>query len=231
MPKVMNLDFRKAPPAQGGGTDKIPPGRYFLTVSGVSEPGNQSQTGKPMPVVNFKVARGELTGRRLRDQFVFPKSAEDSLFGMQRFHAFLLCLGLAVPSDRPFKLDLEKIVGKTCWAEVADGELPARGSNPARTVSQVAEYVMPVAAQNGTSAPAADDDEDEGEDEEVAASAPRRRQTAAPAAVAEAPRRRRAAAPPPVVEPDDEDGDDDDDDDELEVAASDEVEDDEFPFN
>lgn len=160
MARLLTLNFKGAPPTQGGGTDIVPADKYRLVVAKTSDPGNNSSTGKPMVVINFKIARGDQKGKRLRDQFVLPHEDGAQMVGLQRLHACLLALGVKVPADKKFKIDMDSLVGRQCDADVVDGELPAQGGRAARKVSQIETYVIP-----GQKTAADDDDEDEEESE------------------------------------------------------------------
>lgn len=213
MARQISLDFNGAPPSSGGGTDYIPPAKYQLVVTKTSDPGNKSANGKPMVVFNYKVFNGPQKGKRLRDNFVMPMTAEDQKVGLQRLHAALLAMGVKVPADRKFKLDLDTIVGRRLQANVADSILPAQDNRPSRTISAVDEYVIP-GSKAAASAPddedeededdededesdddAEDEEDDDDDEEEAPPAATTRRERAAP--VAEAPQRRRAQAVPP----------------------------------
>jgi ribosomal protein L12E/L44/L45/RPP1/RPP2 len=208
MPKMLSLDFRKDPPSLGGGgTDRIPAGVYRLKITGVSDPSNKSSTGKPMPVIRFSVVGPNEIGKRIQDNFVFPvPGSEDSAFGMQRFGGMLQAAGVDVPTDRGFKIDLDRLIGKELWAEVGDNTLPANNGRAERTISRVVEYKLP------TDTPKA--------------------ATAAPAVAPKAATPRRAAAPAPVQAEvfSDEAEVDEDESEELEEEVVAETSDDEFPF-
>lgn len=152
MPRIVEVDFTDAPPAQGGaGGDHIPPGKYLLEVKNVAQEAARS-SGRPMFTAIFTVKGGAegTTGKSIRDNFVLPQTTSDSKFGLQRFHAFLLALGLNV-SKPNIKFDLDRLTGLTCIAEVYDDTLEARDGNRERVVTKVGSY-FPVPASNGTSA-------------------------------------------------------------------------------
>lgn len=156
MANIITLDLRDAPPAQGGGLDYVPPGTYRLRVDSTVY-GNAKTSGRPMITISFRIAEGPHQGGRLNDRFTLPTNDKDSKFGLQRFHAFLLALGAKV-SQTAFKLDLDSLENKLVTAEVVDNKMPASTSDDGRsfserTVSRVAEYVIPTRAP-ATPAPA-----------------------------------------------------------------------------
>lgn len=138
MPNIIEVDFREAPPTQGGAqTDHIPPGRYALKVERAES--GVSTTKKPMLTFHFKVAQGEYAGKRVRGNFVLPADESDSKLGLQRFHAFVLAFGAKV-GERKFKLDIDQFVGKVIAADVADNTIEANGRYPTRIVSTPEAY-------------------------------------------------------------------------------------------
>lgn len=255
MAKTMQLDFRKAPPSSGGGTDKVPPGNYELVITKVSDPNAKSRSGKPMLTFNYKIARGPEAGKRLRDNFLLPASAEDNNFGLQKLHACLLSCNLPVPADKKFSIDLEKLVGKRLLVSVADGVLPGQDGKPDRTVSQVDEYLMPRKVEaddddesdddeDEDEAPAAkpkakakakkqpepepdEDDEEESEDDEDEEPEPAPKPKAKAKAKAEAPAEKPKAKKAKAPPPEEDDDDDEDDEDE---SDEDDDDSDDFPF-
>lgn len=203
MANVIDLDFREAPPVQGGGTSKIPPGRYLLQVTDVKS--TTASTGAKMVTVTFSVANGPHQYARLQDRFVFPKSATDSKFGLSRFHAFLLAIGVIVKNAK-FNFDLDLLKNRYVYADVIDEERQASedGKYPARTVSSPQAYYnrketdeaaknegtqpLTTEAAAPTAAPAA-------------APAPAPQAAPAPAAVAAPPAAAAPPPPPPAPEP------------------------------
>lgn len=166
MARTIRLNFKGAPPSAGDRSDVIPPGDYRLEVAKMAETKSKS-SGKPMIVANFKVSVGEQKGKRLRENFMLPQSKDDSLVGLQRLHACLLSLGVKVPADREFRLDFDSITARKCEAVVVNGQLPANGDYPARTISEITEYKIPTAASAKRRAePEDDDDEDEDDEDE-----------------------------------------------------------------
>ena len=168
MPTV-TLDFRKAPPAQAGGRqDYIKPGVHKFKI--VKYDDTDSKSGKTMHAFTIQITRGEEKGKKLTEYFPMPKSARDSLFPLQKLHAFMIAAGAKPPRDKTFKIDLAKFVGKELSGEVGDERQEAStGANgqtfPARTVSRVFDYIDPkeLAKQD---ADEEDDEEYEDEDEE-----------------------------------------------------------------
>lgn len=119
---VFDLDFGDAPPAQGASYDRIPPGTYGIRLEKMERVTSQSK--KPMARVGLRVDEGPFAGKRLGEQFVFPASADDSKFGLQRFHAFLVALGMK-EQTKAVRIEGNKFLGRTCIAEVDDEEIPA----------------------------------------------------------------------------------------------------------
>lgn len=119
---VFQFDFTDAPPAQGSTFDRIPPGTYVLRLEKAERV--ESSKGSTMARVTCRVDSGQYAGKRLGEQFVFPKDSSSSKFGLQRFHAFLIALGMK-QATKKVEIDLRKFVGRTCVAEVDDEEIPA----------------------------------------------------------------------------------------------------------
>ena len=140
MAREVIVDLRGAPPAQGGGgSAKIPEGRYPFRV----EKGDTdvTQAGKSRITIWLRVAGGEFKGKRIRDDFIFPKSPDDSKFGAQRFHAFLLAAGAPAKEAR-FKVDLDWFTNRPIFADIEDNEMPASpdGKYAARITSRRGAY-------------------------------------------------------------------------------------------
>ncbi len=178
---TLELDFTGAPPQQGGGSDRIPPGRYALKVTEISQA--TSGNGNPMIRVSVDVASGPEAGKQLRDQFMVGVGKEGSKFGLQRFHAFLIALGAPMAQGK-VKFNTDSLVGKVFEGQVGDKEMPAQGEFDARIVSEVRAYhkLGSGAVAPKTAAPAA-----------APAAAPK-------AAAAAAPKPKPAPAPVAVVE-------------------------------
>jgi hypothetical protein len=194
---VMVLDFDEAPPVQGGGgeADYIPPDNYTLRVETAEK--SESKNGKPMATVRFRVAEGEYTGKRLVERFVFPRAGtDDNNMGLRRFHGLLMALGFAEQRKRGVKIDLEKLSGRECTAQVDDEYQEATEQYPARTRSRPIGF-YPVEKE-----PAEDEDDDEDEEEEVVEEAPKKK----------APKDKAKAKKAKEPEPEDEDEDDDEED-------------------
>src|SRR3990172_1109690 len=88
-----------------------------------------------MARVALRVNDGDMAGKRLGELFVFPVKEDDSRFGLQRFHAFLIALGMKEQS-KAVRIDGKQFTGRTCIAEVDDEEMPATDSYPARVRSR-----------------------------------------------------------------------------------------------
>lgn len=145
MPRIVTFDFTDAPPAQGGGlTDHIPPGKYRLRVTNIED--GTAKSGKRMLTVSFEVASGDFIGKRLVERFVLATDKPGEVpFGLKRLHAFLLSLGLPV-QQKSTKLDLDKLVGQTCDADVVDDKIEASEQYPERIVSRINTFHIPEAA-------------------------------------------------------------------------------------
>ena len=191
---VFELDFGGAPPAQGSLADRIPPGTYALRLEKMERV--IAKSGALMARVGLRVNEGELAGKRLSEQFVFPASPDGSQFGLQRFHAFLIALGMK-EQQKAVRIDGSVFVGKVCVAEVDDEEMPATDNYPARIRSRplafyrVGDPNIPNGASPQAAAPEPDD-----EPETPALEAP----APAPAPKAKAAKATAAAAPAPAAE-------------------------------
>lgn len=146
MPRTVVLDFTDAPPAQGGGGfDHVPPGRYAIKLTQISEERAKSSNRK-MIVARWEVATGDQTGKSLSDRFVVEGDAK---FGRQRLHACLLALTLPV-AQKKIKIDLDTLSGRSCVALVVDEEIPASENYPSRMGSRIQAY-FPIESKNGSS--------------------------------------------------------------------------------
>lgn len=163
MANVITVDLRGIEPAQEGGfSDLVPSGRYKLRVVSATLTKTTAEPPRPMVRVAFRIAEGEHMGARQVDRFPLATSVSGSDFGRQRFAAFLLALGIKVPSAQ-FKIDLDKLVGRVAEAEIDRGTLPANEARgfAQREVSQIREYIFsrqapaaPAPASAATPAPA-----------------------------------------------------------------------------
>lgn len=153
MPRYVQVDLTDAPPAQGSGGDHVPPGKYVLEIRLVSVETARS-SGRPMYTCQFSVAQGAegTIGKTLRDNFALPQTQQDSKFGLQRFHAFMLAVGFTI-SKPTFQLDLDLFTGRKVVAEVYDDTIPASGGYQERLVSKISSY-FPLSSlqQNGAAA-------------------------------------------------------------------------------
>lgn len=154
MAQNITLDFSNAPPAQPGqGFARIPEGQYPLRVSKLE--GTQAASGRPMVRGSLTVTSGEMSGKTIGVQFTLPKDADDSIFGLQQLHQFLVALGMK-PQDKNVTLDLEKFVKRELVADVQDDTIPARGQYSERIVSKpIAFYPKKGAAAKSPNGPAA----------------------------------------------------------------------------
>jgi hypothetical protein len=186
---TIEFDFTGAPPAQGkAGGDRIAPGTYLLEVATLDSA--PAKSGRPMVTATLVVKNdGSYVGKKLVERFAFPKpDSDDSTFGLQRWHAFLVACGMKERKGK-LSLDLDTLIGKGLVAEVDDEYQEASGNFAARTVSR------PLAFYSKKS-PEADN---VGQTTAVPAAAP----TPAPAAAAEAPAA--VAETPAEAEAEDED--------------------------
>lgn len=161
---IIKVNFKGAPPSQGTIADRIPDGDYRFEV--VKMVNGKAQSGKEMITASYAVARGDQKGKRIVDRFAFPDAKDDSMFGLQRFHAMLLACGIKVPADKAFNLDLDKVVGKAFDANVGEGEMPPRNGRPAIKTTQIREYKIPTGAARSVRPPDDEDEEDEDEPED-----------------------------------------------------------------
>lgn len=154
---IVEVDFEGAPPAQGGGQDYVPPGKYLAEVQELTA-GESKNSGKQMLTLTIRVrAPEEYAGKKLTDYFVIERGGK-SLFGLQRFHAFMLALGVTINTTK-VRFDTEKIVGRQFIVEVIDEKREATEQYPERTVSRAVAYyttqgLNPVAKDGASPAPA-----------------------------------------------------------------------------
>lgn len=121
MANVITLDFKDAPPAQGGGGlgDHVTPGGYLLTIGKLSQ--SNTTTGKEMVNAEYRTAEN----KRITENFVLPRpGTNDSKFPLQRFHALLVSIGMAEQSGQA-SLDLDKMSGRQFIGDVVDDIIPA----------------------------------------------------------------------------------------------------------
>ena len=203
MPKIVNLDFSAAPPRQGGGgITFVPPGPYVLRVTDADT--GESTAGNPQFIVTFEINEGEHFGDELKDYFSpCPPRKGDKMNGAQKFHALLIALGFKQQKG-PVKLDLEKLIGRKCTANIGTEQMQATAQYPnARDASKIKSYELPT----GVTSPAG------GEPEAPVASSNGAAPVAKAAVAVAAPVAAAAAeeAPPPDDEPVQEvvDGDED----------------------
>lgn len=183
MPRQTTVDFTGAPPAQGSvGPDYVHPGKYGFAVELVDETTSKN-SGKKMYVANIALATKEGV-KKLVDRFVMDTDPGKQPYGKQRFHAFLLALGLPV-QERQMSFDLDRLTGLRGIVEVVDEQQAATEQYAARVTSRpVGYYPLTAATPAAAPAPAA-----------AAAPAPAPAAVAAPVAPPAAP-----AAPPPSAE-------------------------------
>jgi hypothetical protein len=169
----MEFDFTGAPPVQGKvGGDRIAPGTYLLEI-GKLDP-TPAKSGRAMITATLVVKNdGPYVGKKLVERFSFPRpGSDDSSFPLQRWHAFLVAIGMKERKGK-LSLDIDTLIGKEIVAEVDDEFQEAKDNFPARTVSRPMAF-------HRTKSPEA---ENVGQTTAVPAAAP----APAPAAAAEAP--------------------------------------------
>jgi hypothetical protein len=125
----------------------VPPGKYAVEVRNVAQEAARN-TGRPMFTVILGIIEGEMKGKTLRDNFALPQTVSDSKYGLQRFHAFLLALGITITKPQ-IRFDLDALNNRRCVADVYDDTMPPREGYAERTISKVSAY-FPVGAGAGT---------------------------------------------------------------------------------
>ena len=143
MAEDLVLDFSGAPPSSGPQSDHIPPGSYVLKIEKAEL--TKTKKDKPMIVADLTVSRGPFTGKRLRDYFTIPESAEDSLVGLQRLNSVLVAVrGKEGKGRNKADAVITGITGKELLADVDDKELAAQaGYDTPLTVSNIVAYHYP----------------------------------------------------------------------------------------
>ena len=152
MSNVIEVDFEGAPPAQGGRAVHIPRGQYAFRIIGMGQSKTRGTPSKQMITAQLAVNDGEQKGAHLEDRFVFPATAEDTKYGIQRFNAFLQALGANVKGK--MKIDLDALPGKLVLADVDDNVIPATDQYPEKTVSAPVAYYNIKTLQADNAAPA-----------------------------------------------------------------------------
>ena len=172
MPTYVLPTKGKEPATGGGRRDYIKPGVYKLKVAKYSD--KPANSGAAMHAYAYKVeTKGDEQGKQINDYFAMPKGARDSDFGVRKMMAFLLAVGVKVDTKKNMKIDPAKYVGKSIWVEIGDDRQEARKGPdgkmyPARTVSNIFEYLTESAARKlaGAKSKDADDDDEDDEDDE-----------------------------------------------------------------
>ncbi len=137
---TMEFDFTGAPPAQGAaGGARVAPGTYLLAVSSLDK--SPAKSGRPMVTATSVIKNdGPYVGKKLVERFAFPRpDSDDSPFGLQRWHAFLVACGLKERKGK-LTLDLDMLLNKEYVAEVDDEFQEAKDNFPARTVSRLLAF-------------------------------------------------------------------------------------------
>lgn len=152
----VTYDFGGTTPVEGGGgSDRVPPGRYHLAVEKFEETVTQT-SGNRMVNLSFTIASpGEHLGKRIRDNIVLaPGKDGKPSFGMQRLMGFLFALNVPVP-QKQVSFDSDALTGKLLEADIGDDEIPANGQYEARVVSKPRTYHIPEALKAQIPQPAA----------------------------------------------------------------------------
>lgn len=169
---VHTFDLSKVEAASGGSRrDYIKPGTYTFEI--VKYDDKDSKAGNVMHTFTYAVAsRGDEKGKKITDYMAMPKSAKDSDYGKAKLKALLIACGVKIPSG-PFKFDPARLVKKQVVIEIVDKREDAQTVNgrtyPARTISDINEYLTPEEARRRARAVRDDDDEEEDDldDEEL----------------------------------------------------------------
>lgn len=182
MGKRMKLDF--------SGVEayvKCAEGQHVIKLTAIEE--GTSQAGNDMLSATFKVVKGESTGAVLYDNFVLTEKA------LWKLQSFLVAVGMK--ADGKITLDLDKLIGKTCIAEVEHEEYEGKMRARIQEFRKLAAKAVD---------PDDDEDIDEDEDDEDEEPAPPR-QKKSPKPAKKSPKKK---APVEDDDWDDEDWDDED---------------------
>ena len=140
MGKKMKLDF--------SGVEayvKCAEGRHLVKLTAIEE--TESQAGNDMLNATFKVVKGQSTGATLYDNFVLTEKA------LWKLQSFLIAVGMK--ADGKVVLDLDKIIGKTCFVDVEHEEYEGK------TRARIQDFIAP-----GKDKPSDDDEDIDDEDTE-----------------------------------------------------------------
>lgn len=166
---VHTFDLSKVEAASGGSRrDYIKPGTYTFEI--VKYDDKDSKAGNVMHTFTYAVAsRGDEKGKKITDYMAMPKSAKDSDYGKAKLKALLIACGVKIPSG-PFKFDPARLVKKQVVIEIVDKREDAQTVNgrtyPARTISDINEYLTPEEARRRARAVRDDDEEEDDLDDE-----------------------------------------------------------------
>lgn len=123
MPQNVEVDFRGAPPAQGGGRgDFIAPGYYRMVVSRMINGLTKKEPIRTMYTTWLTVEGGEYDGRSRPEYFVMPlpeDREEKKMMGLNRFHAFINACGW-MPGEKKVKFDLDNLVNRRIMVLVGE---------------------------------------------------------------------------------------------------------------
>ena len=177
MGKKMKLDFSNVEAYV-----KCAEGRHLVKLTAIEEA--ESQAGNDMLSATFQVVKGQSTGAKLYDNFVLTEKA------LWKLQSFLLAIGMK--ADGKVVLDLDKLIGKTCFVDVEHEEYDGK------TRARIQDFIKAVSD---------DDDEDIEEDEEDEEPAPKK---SPKTAKKDAPATKSGKKKEQPVVDDDDDWDDDD---------------------
>jgi len=195
MSKIIKVDFTGVESFQ-----RCTEGEHVVKLVSYEE--GTSQEGNDKISVKFEVVKGESAGARVYETFVLTEKALFKLKG------YLEAVG--IKADGKLKIDLDKLVGKVCIANIADDDYNGK------IRSKIAFFKKLEAKATETD----EDDEEEEEEEEEEVVAPPKKATK-PAPTPPAKKEEKKSPPPkkatkPVVVDDYDDFEEDDDEEEWE---------------
>ena len=169
---------------------KCAEGQHLVKLVEIEE--GESQAGNDMLSATFQVVKGNSTGAKLYENFVLTEKA------LWKLQSFLIAIGMK--ADGKVVLDLDKLIGKTCIAEVAHEEYDGK------TRARIQEFRKLAAKSDEPDDDEDIEDDDDIEDEEEPTPKKKKPQSAKSA--------KKPAKKKPVVEDDDDFDDEEWDDDE-----------------
>lgn len=169
---------------------KASEGIHTAKVSEILE--KTSQGGDPMLQFAFEITKGDDKGCKVFESFALTDKA------LWKFKAFLQAIGMK--AEGKLKIDLDKLIGKTCDIEVFWDEYNGQ------TRAKISDYYKAGKGGPDTGAEDADDEDDEEDEDEVEEEEPPKKP--AKKAKKEEKKSKKKAQPDPE-EPEDDDDDDD----------------------